>query len=294
MRMSGSVCVIDSQQKPLLPTSAAYARTLVQQRKATLLPHPAVPLVQLTHAVPDPALRPMLLGIALQQRTATILIFTEASGDMPLLSLTLDLAASKVAARRVVALTALARTLGTLLPISQGAFLMPPPALDGRAFSDANHIIMPTLRADLPYSFVLLSHDATPMARYPLLNAFLGQMGVRPDEHTDIAAVYLSPQQPEPHQPIALPQAVRLRDNAYHTLSPGMVVQTHQQAGTVTGIIQAVEQDGMIQVRVPTRARTTRVSWSDRRVLPPLRGWRWEAQPIALLPVAQRKSDRKG
>jgi hypothetical protein len=193
-----------------------------------------------------------------------------------------------------VALTALARTLGTLLPISQGAFLMPPPALDGRAFSDANHIIIPALRADLPYSLVLLSHDTPPMARYPLLNAFLGQMGIGHDEHTDIAAVYLSPQQPEPHPPIALPQAVRLCDNAYHALSPGMVVQAHQQTGTVTGIIQAVEQDGAVQARVPTRARTTRVSWSDRRILPPLRVWFWEPHPVALLPVAQRKSDRKG
>jgi hypothetical protein len=171
---------------------------------------------------------------------------------------------------------------------------MPPPALDGRVFSDANHIIMPALRADLPYSFVLLSHDATPMARHPLLNAFLGQMGIGHDEHTDIAAVYLSPQQPEPHPPIALPQAVRLCDNAYHTLSPGMVVQAHQQAGTVTGIIQAVEQDGVIQARVPTRARTTRVNWSDRRVLPPLQGWLWEAQPIALLPVLRKTREKKG
>lgn len=292
--MSSSVCVIDSQQRPLLPMSAAYARTLVQRNKAVLLPHPAVSLVQLTQAVPDPALRPMLLGIALQQRTATILIFTEASGDMPLLSLTLDLAASKVAARRVVALTALARTLGTLLPISQGAFLMPPPALDSRAFSDANHIIMPALRADLPYSLVLLSHDATPMARYPLLNAFLGHMGIGHNEHTDIAAAYMPQYQTEQQPSVALPQAVRLRDNDYHALSPGIVVQAHQQTGTVTGIIQAVAQDGVIQVRVPTRARTTRVIWADRQVLPPLQGWQWEAQPLALLPVAQRKSDRKG
>jgi hypothetical protein len=193
-----------------------------------------------------------------------------------------------------VALTALARTLGTLLPISQGAFLMPPPALDGRAFSDANHIIMPALRADLPYSLVLLSHDATPMARYPLLNAFLGQMDIGHDNHTDIAAAYMPQYQTEQQPSVALPQAVRLSDHDDHALSPGMVVQAHQQAGTVTGIIQAVEQDGAVQVRVPTRARTTRVNWSGRQVLPPLQGWLWEAQPIALLPVAQRKSDRKG
>jgi hypothetical protein len=171
---------------------------------------------------------------------------------------------------------------------------MPPPALDGRAFSDANHIIMPALRADLPYALVLLSHDATPMARHPLLNAFLGHMGIGRDEHTDIAAAYMPQYQTEQQPSVVLPQAVRLRDNDDHTLSPGMVVQAHQQAGTVTGIIQAVAQDGAVQVRVPTRARTTRVNWSDRRVLPPLQGWLWEAQPLALLPVVRKTREKKG
>jgi hypothetical protein len=114
------------------------------------------------------------------------------------------------------------------------------------------------------------------------------------DATTHLAAAYVPRYQPEQHISAEVSRAVRLGSNDHTGLRPGMIVQAHQQAGTVTGIIQAVEQDGVIQVRVPTRARTTRVNWSDRRVLPPLQGWLWEAQPITLLPVAQRKSDRKG
>jgi hypothetical protein len=263
MRMSGSVCVIDSQQKPLLPTSAAYARTLVQHRKATLLPHPALPIIQLTHAIPDPVLHPMLLGIALQQRTATILIFTEASGDMPLLSLTLDLAASKVAARRVVALTALARTLGTLLPISQGALVSRLSVTNDPAHASAIHTIMNTLEACLPYSVPLLSHQTPRMASDPLLHAFQQQMDDGHDDTTHLAAVYLPRYQPEPHVSAEVSRAVRLCDNDYHALRPGMIVQTRQQKGVITGIVQEVQQDGAVQVRVPTRATAAGVVWAD-------------------------------
>jgi hypothetical protein len=292
MRMSGSICVWDSQRRPLLPTSAAYARTLVQQRKATLLPHPAVSLLQLSHAVPEPVLRPVLLGIALHPTTATALIFTEALGITPLLSLTLDLHGITGAAPQAVALTMLVRTLGLLLPISQGALLTHLPVTNDAAHAAAIHTIMNTLEACLRYPITLLSFDTPHMAEYPLLGAFQQQIGIRHDDCTDIAATYMPQYETEPHPPVAFPQAVPLAETDHATLTEGIAVQVRQDEEVITGVVQAGDDD--IWVQVPTRATAAGVIWADVWVSPPLRGWRWEAQPIALLPVAQRKSDRKG
>jgi hypothetical protein len=284
--------VIDSQQKPLLPMSAAYARTLVQQRKAVLLPHPAVSLLQLSHAVSEPVLRPVLLGIALHPTTATILIFTEALGTTPLLSLTLDLHGITGAAPQAVALTMLVRTLGLLLPISQGALVPPSSMIDDPAYAAAIHTIMNTLEACLPYSVPLLSHQTPRMASDPLLHAFQQQMDDGHDDTTHLAAVYLPRYQPEQHISAEVSRAVRLRDNDYQPLRPGMIVQTRQQIGTVTGLVEAVEHED-VRVRVPTMATVAGVVWTDIRVSPPLRGWRWEPQPVALLPIAHHPRDKE-
>jgi len=288
------IFVIDANQRPLLPTTPAYARVLLRDGKAQRIPHPALAIIQLSHAIDAPQMPPVLVGIMVHEKTASLFVFTAQAGSDPLLNLTLDLSGSVTAAHRAVALTAVTRVLGLLLPISQGALLTQQPVPDDTAHAAAIHTIMTTLEACLRYPITLLSFDTPHMAEYPLLGAFQQQIGIRNDDCTDIAAMYMPQYETEPHPPVALPQAVRLRDNDYHALSPGIVVQAHQQTGTVTGIIQAVEQDGVIQVRVPTRARTTRVIWADRQVLPPLQGWQWEAQPLVLLPVAQRKSDRKG
>jgi hypothetical protein len=278
----------------LLPTSAAYARTLVQQHKAVLLPHPAVPLLQLSHSVSAPVLRPVLLGIALHPTTATALIFTEALGTTPLLSLTLDLHGITGAAPQAVALTMLARTLASLLPISQAALVPPSSMIDDPAYAAAIHTIMNTLEACLPYSVPLLSHQTPRMASDPLLHAFQQQMDDGHDDTTHLAAVYLPRYQPEPHVSAEVSRAVRLCDNDYHALRPGMIVQTRQQKGVITGIVQEVQQDGAVQVRVPTRATAAGVVWADMGVLPPLRGWFWEAQPVVLLPVVRKTRGKKG
>jgi hypothetical protein len=293
MRMSGSVCVWDSQRRPLLPTSAAYARTLVQQHKAVLLPHPAVSLLQLSHAVSEPVLRPVLLGIALHPTTATALIFTEALGNTPLLSLTLDLHGITGAAPQAVALTMLVRTLGLLLPISQGALLTHLPVTNDAAHAAAIHTIMTTLEACLRYPITLLSFDTPRIAEYPLLGAFQQQIGIRHDACTDIAAMYMPQYETEPHPPVTFPRAVRLAETDHATLTAGMAVQVRQDEEVITGVVQAGDHDD-IWVQVPNKATPAGVVWADMRVLPPLRGWLWEAQPITLLPVAQRKSDRKG
>ena len=292
MRMSGSVCVWDSQRRPLLPTSAAYARTLVQQHKAVLLPHPAVPLLQLSHAVSEPVLRPILLGIALHPTTATALIFTEALGTTPLLSLTLDLHGITGAAPQAIAVTMLARTLAILLPISQAALVPPSSMTDDPAYAAAIHTILTTLEAGLPYPVVLLSLDTPSMVEYPLLPVFQQQQRTEPVAPTRLAALYVPKYHVEQHPSIVVSQEVRLRNNNRHSLRPGMIVQIRQQKGTVTGLVEAVEHED-VRVRVPTMATVAGVVWTDIRVSPPLRGWRWEPQPVALLPVAHHPRDKE-
>jgi hypothetical protein len=285
--------VIDANQRPLLPTTPAYARVLLRDGKAQRIPHPALAIIQLSHAIDAPQMPPVLVGIRVHEKTASLFVFTAQAGSEPLLNLTLDLSGSVTAAHRAVALTAVTRVLGLLLPISQGALLTHLPVTNDAAHAAAIHTIMTTLEACLRYPITLLSFDTPRIAEYPLLGAFQQQIGIRHDACTDIAAMYMPQYETEPHPPVTFPRAVRLAETDHATLTAGMAVQVRQDEEVITGVVQAGDHDD-IWVQVPNKATAAGVVWADMRVLPPLRGWLWEAQPITLLPVAQRKSDRKG
>jgi hypothetical protein len=90
--MSGLVFVWDAQGTPLMPTSPAYARILVQQGKATFQPQHAFPLLQLTQVVPEPVLGLVVLGIAVHLHTAELFLIAEGKrGVVPLLHIIVDL-----------------------------------------------------------------------------------------------------------------------------------------------------------------------------------------------------------
>jgi len=280
--MAGLVYVCDAHGTPLMPTSAAYARILVQQRKARLVPHPAVPLLRLSHVVPEPTLRPVLLALALHATTATVLALTEPGGDAPLLRLTLDLHHATTPAQRAAALTALARLLATLLPISQVAVHAVPGMPDVTAVGIST--IIPTLQMLLPYPLL------------PLARAWQQQMDRGHNEPTEIAAAYAPDHRTEQPSSVASGaglQAVRLRGNEHH-LRPGMVVCVRQHDQTVTGLVHAVAPHGAVQVRVPTAATVSGVSWADVPVSPPLHGWLWGVQSVCMLPVASNRHNREG
>jgi hypothetical protein len=154
---------------------------------------------------------------------------------------------------------------------------------------------MTTLEACLRYPITLLSYDTPCMAENPLLGAFQQQMRQGYNTPACLVAAYLPCDQPEAQQASgALSQAVRLAETDPVELRPGMIVQTRQQQGTVTGLVQAVEPDGLVQMRVPTSASITGVTWADVQVSPPLQGWRWETQPVVVLPVTCTSQDREG
>src|SRR5689334_3096681 len=81
--MSSLVFVRDAQGRPLMPMSAAYARTLIHQGKAHVWSHPAVSVIQLTRTVATPMLRPVLVGIALSRYIADLVIVVEQMRGSP-------------------------------------------------------------------------------------------------------------------------------------------------------------------------------------------------------------------
>lgn len=75
--MSGLVFVQDADGRPLMPTSNAYARTLLHAGKANRRAHPAFTVIQLTQVIPEPVLRPVLLSITLYRWTAQLIILAD-------------------------------------------------------------------------------------------------------------------------------------------------------------------------------------------------------------------------
>lgn len=81
--MSDLVFVRDAQGRPLMPMSAAYARTLVNQGKAQVWPHPAFSVIQLTRVVGTPTLRPVLVGLALSTTIADLVVVVDQVRSAP-------------------------------------------------------------------------------------------------------------------------------------------------------------------------------------------------------------------
>lgn len=75
--MSGFVFVCDADQRPLMPMAAAYARRLLRTGRAKLRPHHALTILQLSHTIPNPHLRPIMLKIEVHFNTAELLLLAE-------------------------------------------------------------------------------------------------------------------------------------------------------------------------------------------------------------------------
>lgn len=61
--MHRMIFVVDKAGQPLMPMAPAYARRLIEHGKAVLLRHPRYQIVQLSHVVADPDLRPITLNV---------------------------------------------------------------------------------------------------------------------------------------------------------------------------------------------------------------------------------------
>lgn len=75
-----------------MPTSAAYARRLLQRGKARWVAHYAFPIIELTHAVEHPILQPLTLSIRIHIATAEIVaVASGGEGSFPLFHMVVDL-----------------------------------------------------------------------------------------------------------------------------------------------------------------------------------------------------------
>jgi hypothetical protein len=189
--MSGSTFVCDAQGRPLMPTAAAYARTLMRDGKASLWAYPAFSVIQLSHTVAQPVLHPVLLGIRLHHSLITLLLFTAATQGKPLFGLTL--ACDRDLRSRVAALQATVATLQLLVPLSHIALYADAAASDQetRAVNQVMLALPATgcpaalLRPDAPLAsaippalqtaFLLAAPDALLLARDAV--ATVGQPG---------------------------------------------------------------------------------------------------------------------
>lgn len=75
--MSGPIFVLDNEETPLMPIAAARARQLIRQGKARLRPHHAFTVLQLAQPVPQPSLRPVVLGMLIHSQTAELFVLAD-------------------------------------------------------------------------------------------------------------------------------------------------------------------------------------------------------------------------
>jgi 5-methylcytosine-specific restriction endonuclease McrA len=75
--MSGPVFVVDAEGMPLMPMSAAYARKLLREGKAQRRAHSAFTVIQLSHPVQQPMVRPIIAVLRLHLRTAELFLVAE-------------------------------------------------------------------------------------------------------------------------------------------------------------------------------------------------------------------------
>jgi len=66
--MSCPIFIQASEEQTLMPIAIAYTRQLLQTGKATLVLHYALTIVWLAQLVPEPSLRPVLLGVTLHRQ----------------------------------------------------------------------------------------------------------------------------------------------------------------------------------------------------------------------------------
>lgn len=83
--MSGSVFVVDHNGTPMMPMAAAYARRLLTQKKAKLLPHHAFTVIQLTQVVVDPVSRPVTMLVHIGLNIAEIVVIVQTRRNLQVL-----------------------------------------------------------------------------------------------------------------------------------------------------------------------------------------------------------------
>ena len=324
--MSSLVFVRDAQGRPLMPMSAAYARTLVTQGKAQVWPHPAFSVIQLTRVVDTPTLRPVLVGLALSTTIADLVIVVEQVRSAPS---TVQVAVDLGAHLSLESIYPPQRELHRRrirLPARAGTFQRP---------RDRVHLLIGVLKLwqeVVPISHLVLHPSARTTALTPPSARWIEQQIVaqirRLDRtvsivhrHTKLAgeAPYLLMQYLTEQTIWAARQAphfvaggtprheMRYRERSYvsqrrwspqnharpHTTADryghhrGQMCTVRLQRRTMTGLVQAVDLPDQLVLRVPFQVNDQGVQWQAIHVPLSASLHVWPSAPSWVLPLCK-------
>lgn len=322
--MSSLVFVRDAQGRPLMPMSAAYARTLMKQGKAQIWPHPAVSVIQLTRVVAEPTLRPVLVGVAMSRHMAdVVIVIDQQRGPPSTIHVVVDLRFPSLGwAKRqdqwlperrrrpfthdgavsrpadcVRILMAVLRAFHTFIPIShfillpsaRRTALTPPHAwwIEHRLAARVRH---------LSDTIAIVHHHTQPSGEAPrtLTGHVIDRIIWAPRESPDLIA-YMSIHQ------------WRLLEHAYHDhrwrarQSPAVIgtpVEPHfrslghvctigQQRRTMTGVVRALDPPDHLVLAIPVQVNDQNIVWQRTRVPITSSFHVWPSTPIWLLPLTR-------
>jgi hypothetical protein len=325
--MSGLVFVRDAQGRPLMPMSAAYARTLVNQGKAQVWPHPAFSVIQLTRVVATPTLRPVLVGLSLSTTIADLVVVVDQVRSAPsTVHVAVDLRTPS-SLRSIHRPRLGSRHRHTLLP-NAGTFQRP---------RDRVHLLAAALKIwqeVVPISHLVLLPSARSTALTPPSVRWIEQQLVAQvrrlgraiavvHRHTKISgeapyplmqhlidrtiwAARQSPQfvagaatqhkrfQHERRYPShrrweQWNQAVQHMNLDPYMHHLGQLCTVRFQRQTITGVLQALHPPNHLVLRVPSQVDDQGVQWQLTHVprIPSLHVW--PATPIWLLPLTKKR-----
>jgi hypothetical protein len=252
-----------------MPAAAAYARTLLTTNKAVLRRRPALSAIQLTHAVPEPVLHPILLGVVMHPPHATLAVVSEHQQGTVLARCVVDAPFATTGHEQDQAVLDVAKYLQSCFPISHIVLVEPRPT-GAITPEEASLLALHLAQTGCPVTTFTgeLSASAPPSrwvppALYHTFRALITQRG-----HTSAGlTAYYQPTPPTPTD-VALSSAV---------------VRARVAGHVVTGLALP---DAPLRVRIPVSATNQGVAWATRQIAREalLRVWPWE--PVAVLPVA--------
>lgn len=319
--MSGLVFVRDAEGRPLMPMSAAYARALVHQGKAQVIPHPAVSTIQLTHVVNSPTLRPVVMGLALNAKTVDITIIIEQARALPTsfhLVIDLRVPVSDVKMRRRWAVDRRPHHRSSHIHVHSDLW----------RYSSVLSMVITACRQLIPISHLVLFPSSRPSALSPVRASWIGrqiqhrfrnipftQQGDHEGEHpsgrliqTLVNSLNLATSHPpnvvvcvlmerwkvfqertasrsrrEP-QPQSMTQA---RD--YLLKYRGRLATIRQGRHTMTGIIQRQGPFGQLIVWMPKHVADDGIEWETILITKPAMIHLWPPTSVLMLPMTNAR-----
>jgi hypothetical protein len=322
--MSSLVFVRDAQGRPLMPMSAAYARTLIQQGKAQVWRHPAFSVIQLTRVVDAPTLRPVLVGVALSTRLADLVfIIDQQRGAPSTIHIVVDLrflpslngspqrrwerrrrrspfTQSRSLPRpgdRVRILMAVLRTCYDVIPIShlillpsaRRTALTPPHAwwIEHRLEARVRRL---TSTIAVVHQHTHLSGEVPWELTGPLIERMMWAARESPQLVACVPAHHWNPRGQTDHDHRREQQS---RSVLGTFLEPyvrwlGHLCTVQQQRRTMTGVLRALEPPDQLVLLIPAQVDDYQgVQWQSIRIRITPSLYIWPATPIWLLPLAR-------